>query len=698
MKTFSQLLAVLMLVAGLQSATGQTISQVLNKRVDALKAQSDKERVFIISDRDLYSPGEDVWLTAMVYDIFSPALSNLSASVYVTVYNSDQAEVFGKNFPMVNGIASGSLTLPDDIPDDVYYLKGETSLSGGPGWYFKKIIVNQKSVAPFVVEATMADQLFKPGEEISMTVSFKDYYNEPIPNISYQIDFFDGDKKLTELSGKIKKELSAIVKFNVPQTLASGLLNYRITANQKTREAVLTGQLKTISDKIFVEFFPESGKLVDNIQTNVRFYAYDAAGQPVRASGSLMARDVKLLPVASNSHGLGTFSLTPNATAEYTLQLDLPEVGIMDFPLPVVQPQGMTLQFGSSSEKSVSGLIKSNFPSETSSILIAESNGAIIHLSEQKVGAEYPMTIDISKAQGNIIHLILSSADADILAEQLIFTGGMNIVEQLAPVNSQEFVRGKMVYELASPTGTTVMSAVNQPWVLSNLFNQQPWLMGYPYDLMQQPMYQSESFLSGIMDEQLLKEYLMCYTPSLFSWDKVLNSQGGQAVYKPSKLVAANRALLDKIKIHGIESRANDMVQHTNMNASSYFIISNPKFLTALYEQKTEKIPSYLKMLQSGTPLMEVIQTIKPYKLEGSNIVFFGTRPLLSQQLVNCSRRSADRHRWSEPWHGCFYPEKNISSFDVAKIAVSTNPIDVQRYTGLNSVGVVEIWLKKGQA
>jgi len=426
-----------MLAIGLQSATGQTISQVLNKRLDALKTQSDKERVFIISDRDIYSPGENVRLTAMVYDIFSPSLSNLSSSVYVRVYNSDQAEVLGKNFPMINGIAAGSMTLPDDMPDDIYYLKGETSLSGGPGLYFKKIIINQKPVPPFVLEATVPDQMFKPGEEIPMTITFKDYYSEPISNISYQIDFFDGAKKLSEITGKVKKELNAEVKFIVPKSLTLGLLNYRITASQKNKEAILTGQLRTVSDKIFVEFNPESGNLVDNIQTKVRFYVYDAAGQPVKASGSLMARDVKLLPIASNSHGLGVFSLTPNAAAEFTLQLDLPGVGVLEFPLPSVQAKGMTLQLSSSSENSVSGLIKSNFPSGTSTILIAESNGAIIHLSEQKVDAEFPVAIDISKARDAMIHFILASSNADILAEQLIFSGSIPIVEKLEPVGNR---------------------------------------------------------------------------------------------------------------------------------------------------------------------------------------------------------------------------------------------------------------------
>ena len=39
----------------------------------------------------------------------------------------------------------------------------------------------------------------------------------------------------------------------------------------------------------------------------------------------------------------------------------------------------------------------------------------------------------------------------------------------------------------------------------------------------------------------------------------------------------------------------------------------------------------------------------------------------------------------------------NISPMEVDHINISTNPMDIQRYTGLNSVGVIEIFQKRAQ-
>ena len=40
----------------------------------------------------------------------------------------------------------------------------------------------------------------------------------------------------------------------------------------------------------------------------------------------------------------------------------------------------------------------------------------------------------------------------------------------------------------------------------------------------------------------------------------------------------------------------------------------------------------------------------------------------------------------------------NVSPLEVDHINVSTNPMDIQKYTGLNSVGVIEIYLKNSKA
>jgi hypothetical protein len=97
-------------------------------------------------------------------------------------------------------------------------------------------------------------------------------------------------------------------------------------------------------------------------------------------------------------------------------------------------------------------------------------------------------------------------------------------------------------------------------------------------------------------------------------------------------------------------------------------------------------------MLNSSTNLMDVIKTMKPFKLVNNQIVFIGSENSFNYQggaliVMDGQQMGTD-----------ISIIQSISPIDVDHINVSTNPMDIQRYTGLNSVGVIEIFLKKGTA
>jgi hypothetical protein len=89
---------------------------------------------------------------------------------------------------------------------------------------------------------------------------------------------------------------------------------------------------------------------------------------------------------------------------------------------------------------------------------------------------------------------------------------------------------------------------------------------------------------------------------------------------------------------------------------------------------------------------MDVIKTIKPYKIVNNQIVFFGSENSLNYQggaliVLDGQQMGTD-----------IGAVQNLSPSDIDHINVSTNPMDIQKYTGLNSVGVIEIFQKKAKA
>lgn len=105
----------------------------------------------------------------------------------------------------------------------------------------------------------------------------------------------------------------------------------------------------------------------------------------------------------------------------------------------------------------------------------------------------------------------------------------------------------------------------------------------------------------------------------------------------------------------------------------------------------TSALDSQRKMLSTATNLLDVIKSLKPFKIVSNQIVFIGSENSLNYQggaliVLDGQQLGTD-----------ISAIQNISPFQVDHINVSTNAMDIQRYTGLNSVGLIEIWQKTGK-
>jgi len=97
------------------------------------------------------------------------------------------------------------------------------------------------------------------------------------------------------------------------------------------------------------------------------------------------------------------------------------------------------------------------------------------------------------------------------------------------------------------------------------------------------------------------------------------------------------------------------------------------------------------KMLATATSLLDVIKATRPFRIANNQIVFVGFENSINYQggaliVVDGQQLGTDASVIS-----------NIAPTDVDHIFISTNPMEVQRYTGLNSVGLIEIFTKKAK-
>ena len=698
MKNYRCLFLVLIFVMGagtINKPKAQTILNSVERKFMKYKASAPKDRVLVISDRDIYVPGDYIWINVAVYDIFKPIITGISKEVSVALIDHESRELFDKKLLLNRGRAKGFIKLPNVLTEGVYYLQGKTANSEANNYYFRKIVIRDKIVPPYIVKASFAEKIYIPGDPVNMTLEFRNYHNEPLRGVEYKVDFYDGKRKIPVTFGKTKKTGIAIVNAKIPFKLKSGMLSYRVNSDCKKGITSLKGMLPVLTDQIFIDFYPSSGKLIDGINSKVSCYVYNAAGKPIEVEAELLAEGSALSAFSTDINGLGSFDISPDEDVLYQVQLKRPLLLDKKYDLPEVHSKGIALREISRSKNRIVYQLLNGYLSDRSVYLIGVCGGEIFWTSEHEIEREEKVEIDISKINGSWVHLLALNAAEHIEGEQIVYLPNQGLNSIKTEIIEESFgIRGKNVIEtttVGAYAGEFLFSVVNSPWLLNTINNQNMCEIALPSDLGGQMVFQSQAFHNNVSNPDLVKQYKSYYIPVTFGWDKVLNTDPAFTLPGRNQLAINNLGIVDQVRAGNIEQLLNGIISQMNMTADSYFAISNPQYVQSLFEQKNEKKPAYKNMLENGTPVMDVLQVIKPYTLEGNNIVFYGGPTSINFQggaliAIDGVNRGTDASVLA-----------NLSPYDIESMSASTHPSDIQRYTGLNPVGVVEVTLKKGE-
>ena len=94
---------------------------------EPVKLQKDPlEQVILHTDRDLYLAGEKIWFNASVYITDEAAEHNMSNVLYIELFNNKRVYLSKKKFKILDGIAYGSIDIPEIFVSDNYFLRAYT--------------------------------------------------------------------------------------------------------------------------------------------------------------------------------------------------------------------------------------------------------------------------------------------------------------------------------------------------------------------------------------------------------------------------------------------------------------------------------------------------------------------------------------------------------------------------------------------
>ncbi|AZB29586.1 hypothetical protein [Chryseobacterium balustinum] len=112
-----------------------------NKAEEAIKKFEEnypQEKIHLLLSKKNYVAGENLRFTSFVFDGYNP--STISTNVFVELYDQNKKQISKKIYPLINGKGSGSISLPADLKEDVYYIRAYTTWMGNFSDDFNEIM------------------------------------------------------------------------------------------------------------------------------------------------------------------------------------------------------------------------------------------------------------------------------------------------------------------------------------------------------------------------------------------------------------------------------------------------------------------------------------------------------------------------------------------------------------------------------
>lgn len=179
---------------------------------------------------------------------------------------------------------------------------------------------------------------------------------------------------------------------------------------------------KSTDTGINVQFFPEGGDLIENLESTVAFKVTDKQGKGITRSIRIFS-DTKdtLGPYATIHQGMGTFRFTPLAGKSYQAMVQDQSKKAIVFSLPKPRPEGWVMH----TENIANNLllsVQSTHTLEERLYIVAQNRGKSIYQSEGRIlNGKFSLQLPGSLFPTGITQITLFDAQGNPQCERLVF-------------------------------------------------------------------------------------------------------------------------------------------------------------------------------------------------------------------------------------------------------------------------------------
>ncbi|TMU54943.1 hypothetical protein [Flagellimonas algicola] len=421
---------------------------------------ANAEKIYLQLNNLIHSVGQTLWFKGIVTRSADNCLSAMSQVLYVELIDFDKRVVDKKKLKLIDGIGQGSFELNPNYAPGRYLVRAYTEWNKnfGKDFVFSEYI--QITTNEIIEESNKAIKNIVltelQGDSIQLSATIQPRLIDP--NFRGKLKLFiesDDIKDSVILERNRKKiyQLNYVIPKNTYQVkLKLALEGIKLRNNNIAFVNSFSRTIIVDEDKIDLQFFPEGGQIVHDIEGLVAFKAIDFNGKGVPVSGIVVNKDGEVITeFKSNDLGMGTIYLRGNVDDLYHAKVTIADKAYT-YPLPKTEPQGYALKVVFTG-KYARVQVKSNLTKNGSIYLNVESRG--IRYRQLKLEHKNQVSkirIPREILPDGIVKITVLDAQHIPVCERLIFNSldRNRLTLDIQSIQKSYKQRDKVVFDIAS--------------------------------------------------------------------------------------------------------------------------------------------------------------------------------------------------------------------------------------------------------
>ena len=414
-----------------------------------------QEKAYLQTDKPYYCAGEDIWFKGYLVNAMTHIPKSLSRYLYVELINKANTVISRVKIRKDSLGFAGCIKLKPDMQAGNYALRAYTNWmqNATPDFFFSKNISIANPIDDQI--SSMIDFGTMKKGKIEATIRFTDASGNPISGKSIDgVQSWDNPQNskntlTTNKNGQISMQLSID-----SSKLSTKFID--VSMSDPGNKYKNRFYLPELSNDFDVQFFPEGGNALVDIQQVIAFKAVGHDGMSVDIDGKVYSgANEEVAELRSSNKGMGKFSIEMHPGESYYVKVKSDKGIEKKFNLPSPQTAGVGLHILHSKGRIIYEVINKTAKPNSAYYLLIHSRGKMI--AAMKLNSPAGQFAESILPAGIVSFSVIDSLN-NTYSERLFFVRSMNL-----PVLKME--SDKVVYDKRQSVDMSinVQSALGKP-------------------------------------------------------------------------------------------------------------------------------------------------------------------------------------------------------------------------------------------